>query len=86
MNSKIRLYLPNNLIAGKNIKLSKNQSHYIKNVLRLNIGENVSVFNSLDGEWNATILNHGKEISELNLKKNHKTKRKRDLWLAFSMI
>ena len=66
MNSKIRLYFPNDLSAGKVLKLGKKQSHYIKNVLRILAGDKISLFNSINGEWEAKIVSHGKDNSELS--------------------
>ena len=69
MNSKVRLYFSNELTSGAVSKLSENQSHYIKNVIRLNPGDNFSVFNSINGEWDASILSHGKDLTEFKVEK-----------------
>ena len=87
MNSKFRLYFSNNLSAGKVIRLSQNQAHYIKNVIRLSTGDKISLFNSSDGEWDATILLQGKDFTELKIEKlSRPNTEKKNLWLAFSPI
>ena len=87
MNSKIRLYFSNDLSAGKVLKLGKKQSHYIKNVLRLLTGDKISLFNSINGEWEAKIVSHGKDNSELYVEKQARAEESRkNLWLAFSII
>ena len=87
MNSKIRLYFPNDLSAGKVLKLGKKQSHYIKNVLRILAGDKISLFNSINGEWEAKIVSHGKDNSELYVEKQARAEESRkNLWLAFSII
>jgi 16S rRNA (uracil1498-N3)-methyltransferase len=53
--SSPRLFIDTALTAGATIELERNQSNYLGNVLRLNAGETVLVFNGHDGEWQATI-------------------------------
>ena len=64
MTSKARLFYPKELKNGLISKLSKTQSHYIKNVIRLNPGDKIFLFNSSNGEWDAIILTHGKDLTE----------------------
>ena len=54
MTSKIRLYFSDKIQSDLVAHLNKNQSHYIKNVMRLKAGENISIFNSY-GEWSSII-------------------------------
>ena len=53
MSSKIRLYFPKELKANLLNILSNEQSHYINNVMRLKPGDTISLFNTIDGEWDA---------------------------------
>ena len=53
--SSPRLFIDAALAAGATVELERNQSNYLGNVLRLNAGETVLVFNGRDGEWQATI-------------------------------
>ena len=87
MSSKIRLYFSKELKANLLSTLSKEQSHYIKNVMRLKPGDIISLFNATNGEWDAQILNHAKESTEFKVEKLTKNKKlENDLWLAFSPI
>ena len=87
MSSKIRLYFSKELKANLLSNLSNEQSHYIKNVMRLKPGDIISLFNSTNGEWNAKIVNHNKENTEFKVDKLIKSKKlENDLWLAFSPI
>ena len=87
MPSKIRLYFSKDLKANLISNLSNEQSHYIKNVMRLRPGDKISLFNSTNGEWDAKILNHDKENTEFKVEKLTKNKKlETDLWLAFSPI
>ena len=87
MPSKIRLYFSKELKANLLSYLSNEQSHYIKNVMRLKPGDKISLFNSVNGEWSAKIVNHNKENTEFKVEKLTKNKKlENDLWLAFSPI
>ena len=87
MEPKFRLYFPENLEKGKTFKLEKKQSHYVKNVIRLNQGDKISLFNSKNGEWDSTIVNHGKDFTEIIVDKLSIHKKKEiNLWLAFSPV
>ena len=87
MPSKIRLYFSKELKANLLSNLSTEQSHYIKNVMRLKPGDTIALFNSKNGEWSAKIVNHNKESTEFKVEKLIKSKKlENDLWLAFSPI
>ena len=96
MTSKIRLYFSNKIKSDLVAHLNKNQSHYIKNVMRLKVGKNISIFNS-DGEWNSKIESYEKgnaQIKILDKVRGHQRHRKellykeneKKIWLAFSPI
>ena len=87
MASKARLFYPDELKTGLISKLSKNQSHYIKNVMRLKPGDNISLFNSSNGEWEGIIINQKNDLTEFRIKKFFRNQKEaKDLWLAFSPI
>jgi len=87
MPSKIRLYFSKELKANLLSNLSNEQSHYIKNVMRLKPGDIISLFNTTNGEWSAKIVNHNKENTEIKVEKLIKSKKSEiDIWLAFSPI
>ena len=50
-----RLYVDAGLTANAVIEASAEQSNYLKNVLRLGVGDPVLLFNGRDGEWRAEI-------------------------------
>jgi len=55
--------------------------------MRLKPGDTISLFNAMNGEWDAKILNHAKESTEFKVEKLTKNKKlENDLWLAFSPI
>ena len=52
---KIRLYLENKIIQDNEIQMSKNESHYLINVMRKTRGDIIYIFNQNDGEWKAIL-------------------------------
>ena len=58
---KTRLYVKQDLNKGSQIILSKEQAHYLRNVLRLSEGDNIALFNGRDGEWKTEIINIDKK-------------------------
>ena len=86
MTSKIRLYFSDKIESDLVAHLNKNQSHYIKNVMRLKPGENLSIFNSY-GEWNSKIESYQKGKAHIKiLDKVRDEENERKIWLAFSPI
>ena len=84
--SNIRLYFLENLYLNLSDKLDKSQSHYLTKVMRLKVGDNISLFNT-SGEWEAKILNISKNIVEFKIIKQLRSKKnEKELWLAFSPI
>ena len=55
-----RLYVDAGLAANAVIEASAEQSNYLKNVLRLGVGDRVLLFNGRDGEWRAEIASIAK--------------------------
>jgi len=51
------------LVSGDRVTLSKDESHHIQRVLRLTIGDPVSVFDGEGGEWAATIVDSGSAVT-----------------------
>ena len=50
-----RLFIDHPLAAGAAVPVGKDQFHYLANVLRIEDGTSVLVFNGRDGEWRATV-------------------------------
>ena len=90
MSSKTRLFFSKELKAGLISTLSKSQSHYIKNVMRIKPSEIISLFNSVNGEWDASILTHGKGLTEFKVEKLSKPQKKENIekveWMRKSVI
>lgn len=52
---QIRLYVPQSLSVGDIVPLSEGQAHYLRNVLRAEIGTELFIFNGKDGEFFASL-------------------------------
>ena len=86
MSSKIRLYFSGKIKSALVSHLTKEQTHYVKDVMRLQIGGNLSVFNSL-GEWNAVVESYEKDGARIKvLEKIKDQENENNIWLAFSPI
>jgi 16S rRNA (uracil1498-N3)-methyltransferase len=82
-----RLFLQTPLAPGHEIASSEEQLHYLRNVMRREIGDEVLLFNGADGEWLASIVSLSKERAFFHLieqirKQNHEP----DLWLYFAPL
>ena len=81
--SNIRLFFKESLSLNLTAKLNKSQSHYVNKVMRIEVGEIFSLFNS-SGEWEAKILNISKNIVEFNIAKQLRQKEStKELWLQY---
>ncbi|MEN0000040.1 MAG: 16S rRNA (uracil(1498)-N(3))-methyltransferase [Pseudomonadota bacterium] len=60
-----RLFVEGTLARGATLPLTKNQTNYLLNVLRMDDGNTLLVFNGRDGEWRATVDKTGKKTAQL---------------------
>jgi 16S rRNA (uracil1498-N3)-methyltransferase len=73
MPSKLqRLFVTCKLEPGATVTLSKDQAHYLGNVLRLKQGDNLLLFNGREGEWWAELSAIGKKGAQARL--DHQTR------------
>ncbi len=86
MSSTIRLYFPDKIQSNLSSHLPKGQTHYVKDVMRLKIGDKLSIFNNL-GEWNAVIESYEKKGAKVKIMDKARDKdNEKNIWLAFSLI
>jgi len=86
MDTKIRLYFFEKIESDLVAHLKREQSHYLKDVMRLKEGDIFSVFNN-QGEWKARLLNYEKQIAKIKiLEKFRDKKNEQNIWLAFTPI
>ena len=83
-NISIRLFCEVTLEVGDKINLEKDQTHYLKNVMRCKINDKIIVFDNTTGEYIAKIFNIDKR--SINIEILEKTKplyMPGDVWLIF---
>ena len=86
MTSIIRLYFPDKIQSDLSSHLTKEQTHYLKDVMRLKIGDKISIFNTL-GEWNALIESYDRNQAKIKIVDKVRDKNnEKNIWLAFSPI
>lgn len=59
--SIVRLYLEAPLNAADPVALEREQAHYLFNVMRLGVGDRITLFNGIDGEWSAEVIEAAKK-------------------------
>jgi 16S rRNA (uracil1498-N3)-methyltransferase len=63
-----RLFVEGPLAPGASIACTAAQTNHLRNVLRLNVRDQLLVFNGRDGEWRAEIAGGGKRSVELGVR------------------
>lgn len=86
-DAKIRLYVDQPLREGQPVALTREQAHYLFGVMRLGAGDAVLVFNGIDGEWRAEVIEAGKRGGTLECDRQTAPQSwPPDLWLLFAPI
>ena len=86
MTSVIRLYFPDKIQSDLSSHLTKQQTHYVKDVMRLKIGNKISIFNTR-GEWSAIIESYERNGAKIKIiEKARDMDNEKNIWLACSPI
>lgn len=84
---RARLYVDQGLSAEARFELDKDQSHYLRSVMRAQPGQSVLVFNGRDGEWLAEIEAVSKQAVTLGLLDQTRAQTaSRSVWLCFAPL
>ena len=81
------MFVSDELATGISIQPSREQQHYLLNVMRCRDGDPVLVFNGRDGEWQTEVQREGRRDCHLLVRE--KTRRQTsspDLWLLFAPV
>ncbi len=86
-NPSIRLFVTAPLHIGQHASGSEAQAHYLANVMRRSSGDEVLLFNGVDGEWQARIteLTRKKLVFE-PLAQTRPQAAEPDAWLCFALL
>lgn len=83
----IRLYTTHPLTPHAQVSLTEDQVHYLLHVMRKQQGDQVLIFNGIDGEWIAEISLLKKKTAEVTLLEQHRPQQQEaDIWLLFAPI
>ena len=85
--AKIRLFVDAPLGAAQSVALNRDQANYLFNVMRLENGARIALFNSRDGEWTAEVVQSNKRGGILLCQSQTLPLQvPPDLWLLFAPI
>ena len=83
--SKTRLYVEKKLSSNIMIYIKNKQHHFLKNVLRIKIQDNILIFDGLTGEWLSKVVSINRDNIVLQvIKKTRVLKAETDVWLVFA--
>ena len=86
-NSFARLYISEPIRADSTLTLSRSQSHYLINVMRMTSGDQFLVFNGIDGEWKVFITDANKKCTTVSVTEQTSPQTNElDIWLLFAPI
>ncbi len=87
MDSKVRLHVAGPLRAGQSVEVTRDQAHYLTGVMRLSVGDTLTVFDGRAGAWRARIDAAAKRGATLICDAQVAAQRDPpDLWLVFAPI
>jgi 16S rRNA (uracil1498-N3)-methyltransferase len=82
-----RLFVRSALSAGARVELDAGQANYLGNVMRLDEGAELLVFDGQSGEWLARIAEAGKKRMSLSVeRRTREPETIPDVWLAFAPV
>ena len=85
--AKVRLCVPDDLSPGTVVSPSREQAHYLFNVMRLAPGDSLRLFNGRDGEWRAEVAEATRKGGALAcVERTREQTRPHDLLLLFAPV
>jgi len=84
---RVRLYVDRDLGAGARFDLDRPRTHYLVNVMRLEAGSEILVFNGRDGEWRTRIETARKGVCTIAAETRTRAQAASpDVWLVFAPV
>ena len=85
--SKTRIFVNKTISSNLLIYIKDKQHHFLKNVLRIKINDEINVFDSKTGEWKSIVIAINRDNTVLRIGSIiDKLKRSSDIWLIFAPI
>jgi 16S rRNA (uracil1498-N3)-methyltransferase len=82
-----RLYHAPPLSDGAVVTIDGNAAHYLRNVMRMGVGDPLCLFDDVGGEWLGTCTSVGKRVVEVTLTAKLRAREAvPDLWLCFAPV
>ena len=85
--SKTRIFINEKITKNSIIYIKNKQHHFLRNVLRAKINDQIKIFDGISGEWEAKVsaINRSNTILSV-ITKNHDLNKSSDIWLIFAPI
>ena len=85
--SKTRLFVEKQISQNLMIYIKEKQHHFLKNVLRVKLNDEINVFDGITGEWRSKVISISKDKTALKIeKKIREFETQPDIWLIFAPI
>ena len=85
--SKTRIFVNKSISSNLIIYIKDKQHHFLKNVLRIKVNDEINIFDGITGEWKSTVMSINRENTVLRvINIINKLKKSNDIWLVFSPI
>ena len=85
--SKTRIFVNKTISSNLLIYIKDKQHHFLKNVLRIKINDEINVFDSKTGEWKSIVIAINRDNTVLRIGSIiDKLKLSSDTWLIFAPI
>ena len=85
--SKTRIFVNKSISSNLIIYIKDKQHHFLKNVLRIKVSDEINILDGITGEWKSTVMSINRENTVLRVTNIiNKLKKSNDIWLVFSPI
>lgn len=85
--SKTRIFVNKSISSNLIIYIKDKQHHFLRNVMRIKINDEINVFDGISGEWTSNVIAVNRENTALRVTQNFKKMQSSpDLWLIFAPI
>ena len=85
--SKTRIFVKKTISSNLLIYIEDKQYHFLKNVIRVKLKDQINLFDGITGEWSSNVISINKNNIVLKIMQNIcKFKKSNDIWLVFSPI
>ena len=85
--SKTRIFVNKSISSNLIIYIKDKQHHFLKNVLRTKVNDEINIFDGITGEWKSAVMSINRENTVLRVTNIvNKLKKSNDIWLVFAPI